>query len=536
MKKYLVLLSVLFSILTVYSQAVENLWRPPRKKLIDASWSNPTVEYLVANLERMEKEAPVDGIIIKMEFTVPINGKNVKIFSHNTMNSLKWEYSWFTDQINKLKSLKFKKFTDNFLHTSMRPAKNMDWFNDEYWAAIANNYGIIARIARETGLTGFIFDPEEYAGKVWGVYQGRDRAKAITIARKRGQQVGNAIFKEKPDVKILSLFFFSFGTYLYGDAEASILTHSFFNGIMDVMPPEARILEGHEYFGYYAKNKDCFAQLRYDVDNVFLCRVSANNYQKYRNQVQLAAPFYLDSVTNNKNVCYKRLLPEIESMPRLDYIRQNLWNAMEASNEYVWCYSEEYAWWNKSHVARVKGNWETRMPGLTAIWRELSEISALDLSKAVNILDIPQLNKDPQVKEPGKWNFWRRNNKDNPEGKWKNGLAYIVGPQQESCVNQSVNIKGGKRYLFRVEARARSEKNSGTICLGTAFRDGSGKFLPQRREIRIKPLKHGNWESMVFLITAPQDAKICSYQLGVKKLQKGEEVEFRHPQLLELAD
>ena len=534
MKKLYLLLLVLFTGSLLWGQAVENLWQPPRKKLLDTSWSNPTVDYLVKNLERMEKEAPVDGIMIKMEFEVPFNGKNIKIFSHNTMNSLKWEYKWFEDQIRKLKSLKFKKFTDNFLHTSMRPAKNMDWFNDSYWDAIANNYGIIARITREAKLTGLLFDPEEYAGKVWGVYKGSDRAAAVKIARKRGQQVGSAIFKENPNIKIFCSFFFSFGTYLNGDAEASILTHSFYNGIMDVMPPTAKIIEGHEYFGYYARNKECFVQLRHEVDHVFLWRVSVNNYHKYKTQVQLAAPLYLDSVTNNKNVCYKRLLPEIESMPRLDYIRQSLWNAMEISDEYVWNYSEEYAWWSNSHVKRVKGHWEDRMPGLTAIWRELSEISALDLSKVTNILLIPQLNKDPAVKEPGKWNFWRRNKNDNPDGRWKNGRAYIAGPQTESCVNQSVKIKGGKRYLVKVDARSRSAKNSGTITLGIAFRDASGKFLPQRREIRIKPLAHGNWENMVFLITAPEKAAVASYQLGVKKLQKDEIVEFLHPQLLEL--
>ena len=35
-------------------------------KLIDLSWANPTTEYLQKNLERMEKESPVDGISIRV--------------------------------------------------------------------------------------------------------------------------------------------------------------------------------------------------------------------------------------------------------------------------------------------------------------------------------------------------------------------------------------------------------------------------------------------------------------------------------------
>ena len=518
--------------------AVENPYRPPRKKLIDMSWSNPSVDYLVENLARMEQESPVDGITVRFVGRKPgVEGKAGDVHCHNIITKDVWQYEWFAGQIAKYKNLKFNRFTDNFIYTTMTPARNMDWFDDAYWAAICNNYGILARISKECDMAGIVFDSEEYGGKIWGNYKGSERAAAITKARQRGQEWGRAVFTANPDVKILCLFLFSHGTFIMGDAEASTLIRSFYNGVMDVMPATATMIDGHEYFGYFGKNRDCFVQLRYDVDHTFLSRVSANNFKKYRTQVQLAAPLYLDALTGVNASFHQYLVPEIDKLPRLEFIRQVLWNAMCVSDEYVWFYSERGSWWSGSPHPKAAKSWEQQFPGINGIFNEMRTITALDLTNAKNILMIPQLNADPAVKEPGLWNFWRQNVK-NPNGTsgWKDGKAYITGPQSNSCVNQRVAVKAGKRYLLRVEARSRSPQNNGFIYLGVAFRDAQNKFLPLRREIRIQPLKSGNWEEMVFLITAPEGAVHASYMLGVKGLLNGEVIEFQHPQFLELAD
>ena len=516
--------------------AVENPYQPPRKKFIDMSWSNPSVDYLEKNLVRMEKETPMDGITVRFVGRRPgVEGKAGDVHCHNIITKDKWQYEWFADQIAKYKKLKFTRFTDNFIYTTMTPAKNMDWFDDAYWASICNNYGILSRISKECNMAGIVFDSEEYGGKIWGNYKGSERAKAISKARQRGQEWGKAVFAANPKVKILCLFLFSHGTFIMGDAEASTLIHSFYNGVMDVMPPTATMIDGHEYFGYFGKNRDCFVQLRYDVDHTFLSRVSANNYRKYRTQVQLSAPLYLDALTG-VNASFRRyLVPEIANQPRLEFIRQVLYNAMSVSDEYVWFYSERGCWWTKSPHPKVKGSWDEQFPGINNVFNELRAITALDLTGLKNILMIPQLNSDPAVKEPGKWNFWTQKPGD-PKNKsgWKDGKVYITGPQTNACVNQRVAVKAGKRYLFRVEARSRSPKNNGFIYLGVAFRDAKNAFLPLRREIRIKPVEYGNWEPMAFLLTAPEGACHAAFMLGVKGLLADQVVEFQHPQLIEL--
>ena len=157
----------------------------------------------------------------------------------------------------------------------------MDWFDDAYWSAICHNFGILARIAREVKFTGLLFDPEEYAGKVWRQYSGKTHTEAIIKARQRGREWGKAVFREYPEIKIFSLFLFSNGMFLKSDIVESTLSHAFFNGIYDVLPESATMIEGHEYFGYFANSDQEFFRLQRDLDRTFLTRVASENIKKY---------------------------------------------------------------------------------------------------------------------------------------------------------------------------------------------------------------------------------------------------------------
>ena len=527
--KYLVTVavSILYSTAAFSSGPVEGAWKPARKKFIDMSWSNPHVDYLVENLERMEKEAPVDGITIRFSAKVKLDGKEKEIRSHQAMTKLKWKYEWFKDSVKKLKSLKFKKFTDNFLYTTMVPG-NQDWFSDSDWDAVCNNYRILARIAKETGMKGIVFDPEEYGKRFWGKYPGHSHSEAVAKARQRGREFGKAVFGEFPQAKILALFLFSFGTYLKGDASTVIVSHSFFNGIYDVLPPEATMIEGHEYFGYFAKNPDMFRRLQQDLDRTFLTRVAACNYRKYRSQTQLAAPIYLDSYFFKNNPVYSSLKPEIEKTPKLEFVRKNLSYAFDVSDEYVWCYGEKACWWSKSAHPKAKKTWEEVCPGIVKTVKAVKDPFSVSAADRKNLLDIPPLDK-----EPGKWLFWTAGKGDG-KGSWKDGLIWIKGVKNNACVHQSVTITSGKDYLLRVKARARTPKVSGPMSLSALFRNQKSAWMPQRKTVTLGPGKHGEWKNLAIVIRAPENAKYLSFQLGVRYLKPDEVVEFKEPELFEL--
>ena len=64
-----------------------------------------------------------------------------------------------------LKAAKWRAFTDNFLPVALSSgyAAQLNWFDDERWRIIVNNFGVVAQIAAEGGVKGLIIDPEDYS-------------------------------------------------------------------------------------------------------------------------------------------------------------------------------------------------------------------------------------------------------------------------------------------------------------------------------------------------------------------------------------
>lgn len=170
-------------------------WRPPQKKLIEAGWDTPTTGFLRENIKKMEESTPYQGIRIKLEGNGEGKGQHVKTIFGKT----RWQYEWFKDDVENLKNTDFKTFTDNFIATGVMPG-DVDWFTDSDWACVCNNFALVARIAQETGMKGIVFDPEEYSSYLWSGtnVNGHSREETETMARQRGQEFGNALFKTFP--------------------------------------------------------------------------------------------------------------------------------------------------------------------------------------------------------------------------------------------------------------------------------------------------------------------------------------------------
>ena len=56
----------------------------------------------------------------------------------------------YQSAIDDLKDVKFTRFTDNFIRL-MGSFPEIQWFDPE-WSTVAHNAGIVARIAKQTGL------------------------------------------------------------------------------------------------------------------------------------------------------------------------------------------------------------------------------------------------------------------------------------------------------------------------------------------------------------------------------------------------
>src|SRR5439155_16504150 len=119
----------------------------------------------------------------------------------DTGNQLAWQMMGqrafreeeFRDAIADLKEAKWKRFTDNFVNVSLS-AKGLNWFDDQRWRIIVNNFGVLAKIAAEGGLKGLILDPEQYPKAGLFAYPSRQQqvnesfGKYQQMARQRGRQ------------------------------------------------------------------------------------------------------------------------------------------------------------------------------------------------------------------------------------------------------------------------------------------------------------------------------------------------------------
>ena len=343
-------------------------------KFFDLSWHVPDVAYLEEHLEDIEANTPLDGL------TIAFKGKPIRVKGEeyvpqfwNAWANVPWKYTYFKDFVKRMRKIPFRKCKDNFLYLTMNEA-NFDWFSDKDWKIVADNFGIAARIAKDAGMKGFLFDLEEYGMPLW-VHDpektGHPMAEAYLVAFQRGQEWGRAVFKEYPNIILFMPFAFS----LYRLQKNSIL-NAFLNGIIDVMPNGVRIYEGDEHFSYRAGNRKKFLKLRENLMDSLTQLVYYKNRPKMERRLRLSPGLYIDAFfyLPPENHYVQALQPEIGEEPdRVKFFCDILQDAMEVADEYVWFYSEYRCWWRNSANPRYKDIWDDapNAKGLTEAIRGL---------------------------------------------------------------------------------------------------------------------------------------------------------------------
>ena len=134
-----------------------------KKKLIHLGIDTPRISSLPQVINQME-EAPFDGWVfcvrsknpqlslldgVPRTFDFTWGGWGKRAFTRDEIQS----------SIDNLKKTKFNKFTDNFIRVCVTPGE-LDWF--ESHDTVINNVRLAALIAKEGGMKGIFFDPEEY--------------------------------------------------------------------------------------------------------------------------------------------------------------------------------------------------------------------------------------------------------------------------------------------------------------------------------------------------------------------------------------
>lgn len=357
-----------------------------KKKLIEVGWDMPDTRWLRENLKQME-EQPFDGVVVNAvgarsidEDTIffPWQGKK-DCWLRLSFVDQKWQREWFQSSIDDLKACQFTRFTDNFLMFGANPG-NVDWFDDAGWKNIVEHWQIAAWIAKQGGLKGLLFDPEPYTnGYRQFKYVSQPQYGKHTFdeycekVRERGRQVMKAVAVEYPDITIFCYFMNIVNLDAANKENPKMVLQgknynlypAFIDGWLDACLPSMKFVDGCEVPGFglnspaeYSSN---FSLVKNDCQQL----VSPENRAKYRTQVKVGFPIWMNVYFNPPGSTYSI---DMKGMSPVERLRYNASSALRVSDEYVWIYSEIYPWWSTSGrepaaKGMKPGRWPEILPG-----------------------------------------------------------------------------------------------------------------------------------------------------------------------------
>ncbi|NLF71885.1 MAG: hypothetical protein GX575_22880 [Candidatus Anammoximicrobium sp.] len=317
----------------------------PVKKLIEYGWDVPYPDQVRKDIRNLETK-PFDGVIFRL-----------REWNH-AFDPRPWDEAQLKPQLDDLAAIQWQTFTDNFLCLYAANNWKMDWFNDEQWKAITANLGLSAKAAKIGRCVGLVFDPEPYGDNPWaypGMNPNRTFAEVEAQVRKRGGQFMSAIQAELPNVRLLTFFHQSLFSGLLDNPDAQErqkqlaqqhwgLLSAFWNGALEAAGPDARIIDGYELAYYFTKGEQFF-RAYHTIRQRSLSLVPPELRTKHAATVQAGMALYMDQVLALRQPPEKYLSHYLTPQERLRFFQHNVYYALTASDEYVWCYSERMNWW-----------------------------------------------------------------------------------------------------------------------------------------------------------------------------------------------
>ncbi|MBR3221376.1 MAG: hypothetical protein IKF72_04020 [Kiritimatiellae bacterium] len=506
----------------------------PRKKCISFGWEygRLTPEQILANADKF-KDTVVDGVGIYLRAT---NRVGKAIGTYGFMTNPEWDIEAFATQIPALRKIaNTEHLSESFLKCFSAPTKRVSWTDDAAWARIAHNMGVVGRLSRETGLRGINSDTEDYhKQKQYERIKGDPPYdELVKTVRRRGREVFGALFREQPEARVLFYWFLTFRKEYFGSPDPLAparrkgdLWPAFADGIMDVLPPTARIIDGDEHAYGYAYDRHDYHVSACNQRIMAPLLLSQENRAKHAAQVQVSFGLYLDMYINPGPAWYKG--PVHGS--RLEHFRLDCADAFRLADEYVWLWGEKHPtvhWENVTLPPSVKGKetWAEVLPGLYQAMRARDDDSYSFRSRRAELaakglltdmISNPECRPDDQSakgKLPRPYSVYA--GKGNPVFR----LAEGSGDGDKSCIAVSglkdgailVNFGGRQEHeLYEVSCRMKG----GTPKAYVGWKDGDGKW---RWDLGTKWLEFSSpddsgWQTGEAFAEVPEEAK--GFSLG----------------------
>jgi hypothetical protein len=509
---YIAFVTVLFSL--VFSSFAMTPGGTQKKFIglcFDTMFNTPS--NVLAHAKELNGVPWLDGLAISLkDIVISLEGGGVvtsdtwRVMQHGH----KWSRESIAPQLAYCREIvKYPALKDSFLLVWITPSgkKNrIAWNDDEGWKLFTENMRNLAWFAKESGFKGLMLDPEEYALALQYLYKKEDAdsfEKCSALARQRGRQLFSAIFEEFPDIDLFFLWTLEHHVRFFSgrgetdpkqisDDNGELLPY-FYNGMLDVMPPKARFVDGSEHYTLTATQ----GMWMKGALNQFVGAkpfVAPENWAKYRSQLLVSNAHYLDMYSQKASPKSTWYFGPAEGS-RIEHFRLNLEESLLVADEYVWIYAESgrlIDW--KACPTKYQSSkiplWEDQIPGFT---------------------DLMVMAKDPDKLMAAKMEEKRR------KGELKNLFeGQVALPRRFEIKEESVHtecknppsVKGvrpGEIYSvsFRYQAKVRSGKPNFKVVWRK-----DGRMVKEARNVELVDdpnQKPDTWRWVRTSVTVPED-------------------------------
>lgn len=325
---------------------------PQPKKVIEFGWDIPDTSIMKSKIVEMQN-SPFDGCVFELRLNSQggawIPG-TLGLFSWNAFGTRAIRESELRRASYELTRIPFGRFKENFIRFNVTPG-DVDWIDG--FQPVLENARLIARIARDAQVRGILFDTEYYQKnpfdyRIQAKVHGKSWEDFSAVVEERGRQFIEALQQEYPGITVFMTFGFSLPHAKVGvqveklpEAQDGLFV-PFLNGMLSGAKGDTKLIDGFEY-SYPFKSDWQFREARETLTSKLLPLVK--DVEAYKRHVSAAFGVALDyrgGSWSAIDLAHNYFPP--------DKFAASVQYAMNASDEYVWIYSERPRWWNHSKI------------------------------------------------------------------------------------------------------------------------------------------------------------------------------------------
>lgn len=314
------------------------------RKLIEWSADEPDTKYIRHHWQTMDQQ-PFDGFVFRL--ATP-SGEQMMWQMWGGKN---FQRSEFDHCLDNLKTAEFQRLQDRFIRVNVTPGR-VDWFDDDAWEGILNNFRIAARIAKQSGCVGLLFDTEQY---VFRLFDSDEVQKAYPAeiadlraqVERRGREWIRAVNTEFPALKILMTFGYRAAqpseepNFRVGNYE---LLAPFIDGMLAACDEQTVIIDGWEYAYGYTEEEQYKASGKMIRKDALKWTAHPRKYQQH---FKVAFPVWTDYALKDSPWDETDFSQNFHTPCEFG---QRIQLAGKHSDEYVWIYSGKPDWWTGENL------------------------------------------------------------------------------------------------------------------------------------------------------------------------------------------